>query len=374
VDASTPQGAASSITLAGPDDLGAWDAFVASTPGGEITQTTPWARVRGRLGFEARTLLLRDSDHLIGGVQILLRRVASVGTIGYVPYGPLLAPGQPREACDCLVSGLRAHMPRRASALFVQPPLQGGAIVDALQAAAFRASDANVAPPASARVDLATHDPAARPASKHRRRLLKLWAARGVTVRAAALEDVEEFAGLHRHAAMRHGFEPLPFAYLHAMVEELMPRGMARLMIGEVAGRPIAGQLLTICGPVVTERVGGFRLTPESAPLRVPAAVSWAGMAWAKAQGARWYDVGGVTVDDARRVLDGGWAALDAEHRTRPFKFMFGARPFVYPPAVELVQGRFSRAAYDTLQRGGMGRRVVASVRNRLRRGTGGDR
>ena len=76
----------------GPDALRAWDLLVDRTPGTDVTQLSVWAGLRGRVGFTPLYLLAYRSGELVGGAQILTRRVPVLGVVGYLPYGPLVAP------------------------------------------------------------------------------------------------------------------------------------------------------------------------------------------------------------------------------------------------------------------------------------------
>src|SRR3954452_19596146 len=75
----------------GTAELAAWDRLVETTPGTDVTQLSVWARVRARAGFSPTYLFARKDGDLLGGVQVLHRRLPGLGRIAYASYGPLLA-------------------------------------------------------------------------------------------------------------------------------------------------------------------------------------------------------------------------------------------------------------------------------------------
>src|SRR5689334_15891929 len=76
-------------TLTDPE----WDRFVEATPGGTYQQTSMWAQVKSMAGWRPVRIGLPADDAILAGCQVLVRRVSRLGTIGYVPHGPLVADG-----------------------------------------------------------------------------------------------------------------------------------------------------------------------------------------------------------------------------------------------------------------------------------------
>src|SRR3977135_3478890 len=74
-------------------DLRAWDAFLERTPGGSYPQASLWAMAKLMAGFRTRRFTINNGEVIVGGAQVMYRRMPLGGTIAYVPLGPVLASG-----------------------------------------------------------------------------------------------------------------------------------------------------------------------------------------------------------------------------------------------------------------------------------------
>src|SRR4051794_30203470 len=74
-----------------------WDRLVESSTGTDVTQLSAWARVRRQVGFAELYVFVDGGGRLMGGGQILVRRLPVIGRIGYLAYGPLVAADAPDQ-------------------------------------------------------------------------------------------------------------------------------------------------------------------------------------------------------------------------------------------------------------------------------------
>ncbi len=353
-----------------PSVLRAWDRLVDSTAGTDVTQLTAWARLRGRVGYSPLYLLAFDAGELVGGAQIMHRRVPVVGSVGYLPYGPVIATAAADRhgICRALSGGLAALGRRRLRMLFVQPPEGAHDLSRELLRRGFRASSAGIAPSGSIRIDLtATEEEIRRRFARRLRSWPKKWAPRGVTVRVGDSHDIPLLAALMTHSARHQDYDPLPIDYIEALYTELAATGHAALFVGEVHGQPVAADLVTVCGAMVRGRLAGFDRTGEAAGLSVPAAIRWEIIRWAKARGHRWYDLGGLHEEVLHALLAGECRHSDSWPSSDQAKVAFGGSPFRYPSAVEMINSTPVRTAYDLSRRWPGGRRLVARATRRFR-------
>jgi lipid II:glycine glycyltransferase (peptidoglycan interpeptide bridge formation enzyme) len=354
----------------GVEALHAWDLLVDRTPGTDVTQLSVWAHLRRRVGFTPLYLLAYRVGELVGGAQILTRRVPVLGVVGYLPYGPLVAPGAPApdDIRRALVDALAALGQRRLRMLFIQPPEGAEDTSAELLRCGFRPSSAGIAPRGSIRIDLTADLAEIR--SRFGKRLkswTNRWESRGVTVRAGDERDVPLLAQLMASSAHHQGYTPLPLDYMTALYRELAATGHAVLYVGEVDGVPVAADLMTGCGDMVRGRLSGFDRAGEAMRLSVPAAIRWEMIKWAKGRGYRWFDFGGLRPETLAALLDGSEHSADALPTADQPKVTFGGTAFRYPTPVEMIRPAALRTAYDLAWRSTTGRRLFAEAQSLLR-------
>jgi Acetyltransferase (GNAT) domain len=354
----------------GPDALHAWDQLVDRTPGTDVTQLSIWAGLRGRVGFTPLYLLAYRAGELAGGAQLLTRRMPVLGLVGYLPYGPLVMPGIP--AADtvrrALVDALVALGRQRLRILFIQPPEGAEDTSNDLLSRGFRPSPAGIAPQGSIRIDLTADLATIR--SRFGKRLkswTNRWESKGVTVRAGDERDIPLLAQLMTSSAQHQGYTPLPLDYMTALYRELAATGHAVLYVGEVDNVPVAADLMTGCSNMVRGRLSGFDRSGDAMRLSVPAAIRWEMIKWAKGQGYRWFDFGGLRPETLAALLDGSGQGADTLPAADQPKVTFGGTAFRYPTPVEMIRPAALRSAYDIAWRSATGRRLFAEAQSLLR-------
>ncbi|MBQ0924285.1 lipid II:glycine glycyltransferase FemX [Saccharopolyspora endophytica] len=351
--------------------LRAWDELVEATPGCDVSQLSAWGRVRAAAGYAPHYVLVTRQGEVLGGAQVLVRQVRPLGTLGYVPYGPVIATGVPDRACvrDALAGALDDLARHRLRMLFVQPPEGVDDLSGGLIERGFRASDARVAPPGSLRIDLNRSEDALRSEfgnSRLRRDIRRRsWEKKGVQVDRGDERGVPVMAELLARTGAHHGFEP----YSEEYVEALM-RGLGRnavLWIARYRGTPVVAHLYTLCGATMRSRLTGFDRTVPS-PNGLPGILHWEAMMWARSQGCRWFDLGGLPESALRTLLDdvGDRSSLSSYER---YKCDFGGSPYRCSPAVESIRPAALRGAYDLAMRTGTGTRLIRAAQGLLRRG-----
>ena len=357
----------------GLEVLQAWDLLVDRTPGTDVTQLSVWAGLRGRVGFSPLYVLAYRGAELVGGAQILTRRVPVLGGVGYLPYGPLVAPdiAAPDDVRRALVDALAVLGQRRLRILFVQPPEGAQDTSNELLQHGFRPSSAGIAPEGSIRIDLTSDLADIR--SRFGKRLkswTNRWESRGVAIRAGDERDIPLLAELMATSAHHQGYTPLPVDYMAALYRELAASGHAALFVGEVNGVPVAADLMTGCGDMVRGRLSGFDRSGEAMRLSVPAAIRWEMIKWAKGQGYRWFDFGGLRPETLDALLDGHGRSADTLPAADQPKVTFGGTAFRYPTPVETIRPAALRTSYDLAWRSAAGRRLFTEVQSLLRRGS----
>ncbi len=208
---SAPAGLVSSVEDAShhPD----WDDFLARTAGGDLVQTSAWARLKEASGMEVHRVVVRDHGEIVGGVQLLARRLPVLGAVAYAPYGPVVASDAAPEAIALLVDELQRFC--RASVirmLFVQLAQEGERVARALRKVGFEPTQMDVAPAATVRIDLTrSADELLEGMSRHTRRDVRQSFREPIRIRFATRGDLRTFYDLYCSTAERQGFTPMPF-------------------------------------------------------------------------------------------------------------------------------------------------------------------
>lgn len=323
-----------------------WDQFVEATPGGDLVQTTAWAQTKRALGFEACELVSHRGDEIVAGGQIVIKRFGPLGGIGYIARGPLVSDGEPGQIARILDEIERSARAKRVRCLIVQPPAGGGAIAAALAARGYGENAPAVAPTATIRIDLSQSldQILARMATRRRREVRRVERL-AVDVKLGGRDDIDSFHAMHELTAQRHGFAALSRTYLCQQWESLHPRGWLQLFLAYHEGRPLAGIWNTAFGDTVTYRVPGW--SGEERNLRLNVACHWRAIQWAKQNGYRYYDFGGIDRGYAERTLAGEPVPEEFLQSPGGFKVLFGgelvllptAHQFIFNPVARLIGG-----------------------------------
>jgi lipid II:glycine glycyltransferase (peptidoglycan interpeptide bridge formation enzyme) len=336
-----------------------WDDFVERTFGGDLVQTSAWARLKQTSGLEIHRIIARVDDAIVGGVQLLARRIPVLGAVAYAPYGPVVAPDAADDTVALLVDRMRQFcVDASVRALFVQLPQGGARLESSLRSIGFEPTHMDVAPCATVRIDLSqTPDELLAGMSKHTRHDVRQSFREPVRVRFATRTDLPSFYELYCCTAARQAFTPLPYRYLEHMWDELHPGGHLEILMADVNGVDVSGNMVSCFADTVTGRWLGFDAARLHQRLRPNEALIWAAMSWARARGCRWLDVGGVN------------QATMATSEQLPLKLRFGGHPVAYPEPLKLIVNPYLRAVYRVVGSNESVRRFRHSAARRARAG-----
>ncbi|GAA5145506.1 hypothetical protein GCM10023321_03490 [Pseudonocardia eucalypti] len=351
------------------EQLNEWDELVSQVGGTDVTQLSAWGRIRGLAGYTPEYLLAYSGGRLAGGALLLRRRLMPLVELGYLPYGPLVSPdtADPGAVTAALLDQL-TRVARSLMATFVQPPEGAPEMTTGLLARGFRPSRAGIAPLGSYRVDLTRPLEEIRGGfSKRLKSWTNRWAAKGVHVRLGDERDLPLLADLMAYTGARQGFTPPPLEYMRRMYRELAPHGHAAVFVGEVDGRPVSADLVTVVGGMIRGRLGGFDGSGATGKLSVPAAVRWEIIKWGQRQGHRWLDFGGLPEQMLTDMIDRGMHTSDEWPSAQRAKLAFNGTPFRYPAPVELIRPWPAKVGYDLLRRSATGKKLLGTAKVKLR-------
>jgi lipid II:glycine glycyltransferase (peptidoglycan interpeptide bridge formation enzyme) len=345
-----------------------WDRFVSAINGGDVVQTSCWAEAKRALGFETCHVISRERGEILGGALMVIKRFGPFGGVAYVARGPLVARARPEVSTGLLDDLEQAARARRVRHLILQPPLGSDSMTAELTARGYAADAPAVAPTATVRLDLTRDlEDILAGMSSARRRNVRRGEERGIRVRVGSECDLDLFHALHQATARRQGFNALSKGYLRHHWGALARRAAVHLIFAYYDQRPLAGIWLTSFGDTMTYRLQGW--AGEGSELYPNVACHWEAIRWAKAQGYRWYDLGGIERRCAELIAAGERLPEALLRSPATFKTQFGRELVLMPTARQFTFNPLARAAVNALY-GRMARmRSFSRLMTRLRSG-----
>jgi lipid II:glycine glycyltransferase (peptidoglycan interpeptide bridge formation enzyme) len=348
-------GSASRVVLATPESRGAWDAFVASRPEGDILQAWAWGDVMAVAGEPPARILARGPDGAVRGVAQALIRPTMLGrSVVYVPHGPLWE----RDSADAsdllrlLVGGLRA-LARRERGIVVKVDPRGDAgdadaVRDALLGRGLRPARHDLQARTTRIVDLAGGGEELRKSwDKDARNLFRRAAKEGVVTEVRRDADPGAIATFHdllEDTAERKQFRSHGLDFLSALAGWLAPTGGWYLCLARKDGRPIGGMVTLRVADRAFYLYGASSRDPDLKNANAGYATMGATMEALGADGVRTLDLWGVAeADDAP---PDSWSGFSA------FKRRFGGTPVRHPGTFDLVADRLWYTIRDLRERG----------------------
>jgi lipid II:glycine glycyltransferase (peptidoglycan interpeptide bridge formation enzyme) len=325
--------------LLDPLDAEAWNAFAHLQPGDTVVQTTAWVAAKRRLGFDAEHVVWRQGGDIVGGAHIIIRRFAPFGAVGYVSRGPLLKDSDESSAAQGVEVIERAARQVGVTLLIVQPAEGGEAVEAALDAQGYHGNAPEVATTATIRLDLrqGADELLARMSKSVRRHISASQRNGRVTTRLVDGADLDLFHQLHAASAERQGFTPISIDYLRAHWEALAANGWMRLLLTEIDGEPVVGKWVTAFGDSVVLRIHGWN--GKAAEYYPNEATYWWVIRWARDNGFRYCDFGGISRAAGLALASDAAGAKSLLNSRDAFKYRFGGRVVLLPrPRFKVLQ------------------------------------
>ena len=226
-----------------------WNSFVSTSPRGHILQSSQWARLKERFGWQIARVAIEDQDQWRAGAQVLFRPLGP-RTIAYVPKGPIVD-WTDVEVTQVLLETLH-QLCRERHAIFlkVEPDLvEDLTLAQRLTKLGFRASRQTIQPRCTFLLDLTpdAEDILARTKSKTRYNI-RLAARKGVTVREGTADDLPGFYQLMRITGQRDHFGIHSESYYQTAHQLFVPQGLARLFLADFEDQVLAGIMVFAFG------------------------------------------------------------------------------------------------------------------------------
>lgn len=270
-----------------------WDCFVEQHPDAHLLQSSQWAALKSRFGWQSDFVTIPGSNGPIhAGALLLYRRVAGL-TMAYVPRGPLVDWQDP-QAVKHLLAAIEIACHRRGAAFYkLEPSLPDTPDNRALLAAyGLHPSPQTVQPPSTLLLDIGGDEAALLSRMKSKWRYnIRLAERRGITVRTATRADLPAFNALMQTTGSRDGFAVHSADYYAAAFALFTPE-RAAFLLAEYEGEIVAALVVALLGPTAIYLWGA---SGDRERQRMPNhALQWAAMRWARERGATHYDFWGI--------------------------------------------------------------------------------
>lgn len=277
-------------------DASAWDAFVRQHPRGHLLQLSGWGTLKAQHGWRPVRVAVADAHgQLVGGAQILLRKLPlRLGTIAYVPYGPVVD-WEDKILVEEVLRGVNQTAKLNGAAFLKLEP-GFGLSVDDLKSLGFKESPQTVQPPRTVLIDLAGDDTLLQRMNQMTRRNIRKSEKSEIVVRQATRADVASFNQILHETGSRQEFGVHVPEYYQAAYDLFVPQGDAVLLMGSYAGQDLAGVFIFKVGSQAWYLYGAS--SEKERPRMASFAVQWAGIRWARDKGCTTYDMYGIPDED----------------------------------------------------------------------------
>ncbi len=319
----------------GAPNATAWDRVVAGDPRGHLLQTWAWGELKASYGWLPLRLAVEQDGSLLAGAQVLYRPAGPV-SMAYVPKGPALADPSP-EVAAALASALHAAS-RRRRALYakVEPEWPEGEQRPHpwLAESGWAPSAETVQPRRTIVIDVqGTEDDILARMKPKWRYNVRLAARRGVEVREAGAEELGTFYTLMVLTGQRDAFGIHTEAYYRRALELFGAEGRATLLIAWHEGQALAGLMPFAWNGQAWYMYGAS--SNDRRDLMPNHLLQWEAMRWARARGARQYDLWGIPdADDEAADEDlAGVGRFKAGFGGKVVRYI-GAWDYAYQPSL----------------------------------------
>jgi lipid II:glycine glycyltransferase (peptidoglycan interpeptide bridge formation enzyme) len=277
-------------------------------PRAHVLQLSAWGALKADFGWQHQRLALSDAaGRIAAGAQVLFRRLPlRLGTVAYIPFGPLLDDEAHWPALWQALDGLCRR--QRAAFLKVEAGFYHDESAPPWAAFGLRPSPQTIQPPRSILIDLHTSEEAllARMNQGTRRKIRQALKAPLSFVQASP-DQVAHFTALMAETGARNAFGVHEAAYYQRAYDLLVPQHAALLIAYHQQGQALAGVFVAQAGQTAYYLYGAS--SDQQRELMASYGAQWQAMLWAKARGARWYDMWGIPDEDQ--------ATLEAQFQSR---------------------------------------------------------
>jgi peptidoglycan pentaglycine glycine transferase (the first glycine) len=280
-----------------------WDQFVEQHPYGHFLQTSEWGELKSEHGWKSvRANLVNANAELLGGAVVLFRRLPyRLGTLAYVPRGPVVNWDERELAVAAVRTTAKLARSRGAIAMILEPGLlDTPSDRRTLQEAHLMEVDIHVQPRRTIWVNLDVEEEVDILALMKQKTRYNVGLAKrkGVTVRTGTNADLPMFYSMMQTTAERNVFSIYPLEYYQTFMRLFADaqHQKAALLIAEFEKRPLAMMIVAVSGKRATYLYGAS--DNDGRDMMPTYLLQWEAMRWARERGCVTYDLWGVPDED----------------------------------------------------------------------------
>lgn len=339
------------------EDAGTWDDALRALPHAHALQSWIWGELKVNQGWRVRRYLWRDADEPVASAQVLILQRGKL-RIGYVPRGPVLDWSNASRVTAVLQS--LENLAREKSLMFlkIDPDVVstspvGGTLGEKLQQRGWHYAFEQIQFRNTLEIDLQDDLDTLLVRMKPKGRYnIRRAVQKGVTVRAATLEDIPLLVDIYAETAQRELFAIRELGYYRDSWRVLLQSGIGHGFIAQVDGEPVAMMILLHFGTRAWSMyTGSYDRHRASMPNYL---LLWECLRYAKSCGCSSYDMWGAP--DVFDETDPLWGAYR-------FKSSFGPALVRYIGAFDFPSRRW---LYTALAATGPGRAMFLSLIHRV--------
>ncbi len=325
----------------------AWDEFLAQQSGNHHLQSSQWAAVKKMNGWNTKRITISNPQSVVGGAQLLIRKIRYFGKIAYIPKGPVYQKDDPQIADTLVQQFKKLAKTERINGLIVQP-FEPGIITEILSNHGFRNCPIETSPTATVLLDIRCElDDILAKMSKGMRNKIRRGMTRGVTCRIGERKDLPVFHHLLRQTAQRRGFTTFDLEYFEHMWDTFLPTKSMQLFIADYQDEPVAAQFCIHCGnTIIAKQIGWSGKHSKRHPNE---ALDWFTIQWAKQQGYEFYDLEGINRSDAEAIVQSDRIDYASLEGPTQYKIRLGGEVAILPTAFCFFTNPLLRSLYSRI-------------------------
>lgn len=292
-----------------------WNEIISGLPGASLLQTSQWAEVKARMGWEAFPKLWKAADGSVEAAALILKRPITMGPLRtgmsflYIPRGPLM--DWNNNALREQVFADLEEFGRSQHALFIkidpdvpvcfgEPGTEdcsehpaGRALLAAYKKHGWIRSPQQIQFANSVWIDTGLSEEELLANMKQRTRYkVRLASKKGVTVRRGGAADFDAIADLYAETSARDGFLIREKDYYLDVWTRFDDAGMLTPLIAEVDGELVAAVMIFITGDTARYVYG---MSGEKHREKMPNyLLQWEAIKLAKEKNCKTYDLWGA--------------------------------------------------------------------------------